>query len=215
MLGFLRCVFLRVFLQFCLSEFLTHSLTFVPWCCVCKEASRKAQALGRSYVDRHGKKRVTGLKKELKQSQWGSEFKCGRQCDTDDMWWTEEKSYAVEMLRVYTCAYGYKLNSLLPRMHECIKGFRSWKEPIVGLILLVAFVDMSMSCFGQQRMLPGLWRWRCSWAAGSNEVGSRHVVWCWHAVGLEIPQRCRSTQCSSRASWVFRHEQLRCVHHKP
>jgi hypothetical protein len=34
-----------------------------------QEASRRARALAKTYRDRYGKKRVTGLKKELKQSQ--------------------------------------------------------------------------------------------------------------------------------------------------
>jgi hypothetical protein len=35
-----------------------------------QEASRRARALATTYRDKHGKKRVTGLKKELKESQY-------------------------------------------------------------------------------------------------------------------------------------------------
>lgn len=92
--------------------------------------------LAHVYVDKHGKKRCCGKKKVLKESQSldkiisCSFMECARAIVCNIA--SQSKSPLHPRVRSYTKAFGYKLASLLPNMHEGVFGFRTAQDRSFG-----------------------------------------------------------------------------------
>ena len=81
---------------------------------------QKACSLVQRQVDSRGIKRFTGVQKKLKQSQLQPR-ELNRNSEPA---LHHHKCLLAAYLRCYTCAYGYKIGELLPRLSEGVHGFR-------------------------------------------------------------------------------------------